>query len=189
MMEKRRTQLKKLSIFFIAIAAINGCAPVQYVGGSSSGAVLVMPSKAWSRPNTTPKETYDQLQACVKESQEDPEQIRLDDAARKLHVGYMLGTKEQDKVHIAAMRHQGQYIENCIVSKGYKYGKVRPDQVYIPPPPPRSDWVKPGVSKDESNNAFNECMHRDDIIDFDKQKKCMIDKGFKWQVVDPHPSR
>ena len=179
---------KKISIALLICTSVIGCHPVQYIGGQSSGAVLVVPSKSWYRPGTTGKETFEQRQACLKESEEDPEQIRLDDAARKLRVGYMLGTKEQDKVHIAAMRHQGQFIENCLVSKGYKYGKVRPDQVYIPPPPPRSDWVKPGVSEDESSKALLECG-KSVNFDMDARRKCMIDKGFKWEVVDPHPSR
>ena len=134
MMEKRLTQLQKLSIISIAVAAMNGCAPVQYVGRPSSGAVLVVPSKAWSRPNTTPKETYDQLRACVDAVQKDPEYNRLNDLAKEQHVGFTDGTKEQKKIMLAAGQYQADLTHNCIVSKGYKYGKVRPDQVYIPPP-------------------------------------------------------
>ena len=134
MMENRQTQLKKLSLFFIAIGAMNGCAPVHYVGGPSSGAVLVVPSKAWSRPNTTPKETYDQLQACLDQALKDPEYNRLNDLAKKQHVAFTKGTKEQKKIMLAAGQYQADLTHNCIVSKGYNYGKVRPDQVYIPPP-------------------------------------------------------
>ena len=89
---------------------------------------------------------------------------------------------------LAPMYLQADSIHNCLVSKGYKYGKVRPDQVYIPPPPPRSDWVKPGVSEDESSNVLFECG-KSVNFDMDARRQCMLDKGFKWEVVDPHPSR
>ena len=124
----------RLSTALLIGANMMGCHPVQYIGGPSSGAVLVVPSKSWYRPGTTGKETFDQRQACGEESKKDREFKRLLEESRKIHVAFTEGTKEQKRIMVAPMQYQGSYIYQCLVSKGYKYGKVRPDQVYIPPP-------------------------------------------------------
>ena len=179
---------KKISIALLICTSVIGCHPVQYIGGPSSGTVLVVPSKSWYRPGTTGKETYEQRQMCGEESKKDPEFKRLLEESRKIHVGFTEGTKEQKRIILAPMQYQGSYIYQCLVSKGYKYGKVRPDQVYIPPPPPRSDWVKPGVSEHEESEIHLECV---ELKSFKMREidKCMEERGFKWEVVDPHPSR
>ena len=130
-----RVDGKKWSLALLIGANMIGCHPVQYIGGSSSGAVLVVPSKSWYRPGTTGKETFEQRQRCGEESKKDPEFKRLLEESRKIHVAFTEGNKEQKRIMLAPMQYQGSYIYQCLVSKGYKYGKVRPDQVYIPPPP------------------------------------------------------
>ena len=56
MERKKRKHQKRVSVALMTVASISGCAPMHYVGGPTSGAVLVVPSKAWSRPNTTLEE-------------------------------------------------------------------------------------------------------------------------------------
>ena len=130
-----RVDGKKWSVALLIGANMIGCHLFQYIGGPSSGSVLVVPSKSWFRPGTTGKETFDQRQACLNEALNDPEYIRLNELAKKQHVAFTEGTKEQKKIMLAAGQYQADKTHNCLVSKGYKYGKVRPDQVYIPPPP------------------------------------------------------
>ena len=73
-------------------------------------------------------------------------------------------------------------------SQGYQWGKIKPEDVYIPPPPPRWGWVKAGVSERDARDTFAECNQQASGRDFVAQSdKCMEAQGFKWEVIDPHP--
>ena len=74
-------------------------------------------------------------------------------------------------------------------SQGYQMIKLKPEDVYIPPPP-RWGWVKAGVSEGKAGNAAVDCEKK--IMSENKDtipelNKCMEAQGFKWEVIDPHP--
>jgi hypothetical protein len=72
--------------------------------------------------------------------------------------------------------------EACMKEKGFAYGKLTEEQVYVPPPPPRMGWVKPGVSRLDSVGAWNKCsdMRRNSSV---YVEKCMTEQGFVYREL------
>lgn len=164
---------------------LGGCAASTY-SAHGNHPQLVLPKRGWIRPNTSGKQAFDDIQLCAAESEKDPQLQALTKAANDLHVLWGEGTKEQDKILVAPLQYQGSWMGQCLRGKGYKRGKLRPDQVYIPPLPPKWDWVKPGISSDEKSRIQFQCNSQH--YNMDQRSKCMTDQGFQWQIVDPHPS-
>ena len=164
--------------------AVTGCASQSYQAGGPARRVL--PSHGWHKPGVSPKEVYEARQACAAALDKDPGYQAALEAARKIPSDYTKRTKEEERIDDEPIRYSGRFLTPCLENQGFVYGKIKPEEVYVPPPPPKWDWVKEGVSESVEIKEEVSCRRIDD--EEEAVNKCMSDKGFKWVIVDPHPA-
>lgn len=80
--------------------------------------------------------------------------------------------------------------EACMEAKGFSYGKLTEDQVYVPPPPPRKGWVKPGMSRADSKKTWDTCYDVSKNTSTSSSgglsariNQCMADRGFVFREL------
>ena len=171
-----------------AVSGLLGCGGM-YAGGY--GRQLVIPTRGYTHPGWTGKQVYEARQECVQRVRADPQYQALNAEVLKLPKLYEhRRTKEQDEVAHRWGHYESNFLENCLNSKGLKYGKVRPEDYYSPPPPPKWFWAKSGVSQRDAGDVYVSCSVRNErFVSKEESHACMEKKGFKWQIVDPHPSQ
>ena len=160
----------------------------MYSGGH--GRQLVLPTRGYTHPGWTAKQVYEARQECYQRVQADPQYQAMRAEVLKLPESYEHLTKEQEEVKHRWNMYEAESMGNCKRSKGLKYGEVGPGDYYRPPPPPEWDWAKPGVSRGDAGDVYVSCSVRNGrFVSKEERHACMDQKGFKWQIVDPHPAQ
>ena len=175
--------IRYLCMLMGALAVVAGCASQSYQAGGP--ARLVLPSHGWRKPGVSPKEVYEARQACGRALDADPRNQAILEEARKIKISINM-KKEDERIVQEPIRYSGHFLTSCLKNQGFVYGKIKPEEVYVPPPPPKWDWVKEGVSESVEIKEEVGCRRIDD--EEEAVNKCMSDKGFKWVIVDPHPA-
>ena len=107
--------------------------------GGGAGARVVLPSRGYTRPGWTPKQVFEARTECFDRAEADPHYKALLAEARKVPIEEEKRTKEEEVIFNRPGQYTRQIVDPCIKSKGLKYGKLKPEDVYIPPPPPGGD--------------------------------------------------
>ena len=159
----------------VGVVCLAGCGGTEYRAGQNMR--IVYPNRGWRKPGVSAKEIFEKRQECA-------ERIKNDKQYREW-------VFKQRDLHPENNRISPYMTVECMQSQGFTWGKVTPEDVYIPPPPPRWGWVKEGVSQGDAGNQSVRCSL--EVIakpgdSNEKLTKCMEDKGFKWEIVDPHPA-
>lgn len=87
---------------------------------------------------------------------QDTKYIELRVDARTVKITLNMSEKAQDRLSAGSI-YAGSYMDACMKQEGFTYGKLAPDQVYVPPPPPREGWIKPDVSYMQAHRTSIEC--------------------------------
>ena len=179
----------RISAALCLVSGLAGClGPGDLYSGG--GRQLVLPTRGYTHPGWTGKQVYEALQECYQRVQADPQYQAMRAEVLKLPEPYEHRTKEQIEVEHRWNMYEAQSMGNCKRSKGLKYGKVKPEDYYRPPPPPEWFWAKPGVSQADAGHEYFICkVQNDRFVSNEESDACMDKKGFKWQIVDPHPSQ
>ena len=183
-------QTIRVGAALLGISGLVGCmSDALYSGGT--GRQLVLPTRGYTHPGWTGKQVYEARQECVQRVRADPQYRALNaEVLKKLPDSYEHLTKEQQEIKHRWGRYESNFLENCLSSKGLKYGKVKPEDYYSPPPPPKWFWAKPGVSRGDAGHEYFMCsVQNGRFVSDEESDACMDKKGFKWQIVDPHPSQ
>ena len=170
--------LGKFLVILIGIGMVylTGCGGMKYRSGRNMQ--IVYPNKGWKKPGVSAKETFDKEQECYEKIVNDKQ--------------YQAWMSEQRRMR-PKKKPMDPYMTNveCMESYGFTWGKVTPEDIYYPPPPPRWGWAKEGVSRRDAGNISVDCL--DEVKDKpgdrnENRRQCMREKGFKWEIVDPHPA-
>ena len=185
--------MSKHIIRLIALCIASGLVGCMSSGDMYSGGYgrqLVIPTRGYTHPGWTGKQVYEARQECVQRVYADPQYKALNAEVLKLPDLREDRTKEQEEIVHRYGRYESNFIENCFNSKGLKYGKIKPEDYYRPPPPPKWGWAKPGVSRGDAIHEHFICGAKNGRFASDEETDaCMDKKGFKWQIVDPHPAQ
>ena len=120
----------------VVSVALSGCLlDTGGLYGGGAGARVVLPSRGYTRPGWTPKQVYEARHECNQRIWNDPHYKFLLAEARKVPIEEEKRTKEEEVIFKRPGEYAGPIIDACINSKGLKYGKLKPEDVYIPPPP------------------------------------------------------
>lgn len=175
--------VNKYALLF-SIVFVGGCASSQiYTAGSSK--VLVLPSKGWYKVGVTGKEAYLVEKQCNAEAEEQPgylEAKKISESVPDEVRWDMRRTKEDTRKMFAKNIFIGEYINSCMIDKGFKYMKYPAgEEVYTPPPPPTKGWVKSGVSYVQTTYIKGKCLDQEYSQKY--LNKCMTEQGFIYREL------
>ena len=119
----------------VVSVAVSGCLlNTGGLYGGGAGARVVLPSRGYTSPGWTPKQVYEARQECVERAHNDPRYKALMAEARKVPIEEEKRTKEEQAIDDRPDDYAGQIIGQCFKEKGLKRSKLKPEDVYIPPP-------------------------------------------------------
>lgn len=170
----------KIYSMALLIILLAGCvSSPEYTADSS--AVLVVPTKGWYKPGVSGKDAYLMRRQCLEDAKKQPGYLDAKKIAASVVVSRGMTNEERRKM-FADSAFIGKYTDVCMTDAGFKYMKYpRGESVYVPPPPPRKAWVKPGVGYVEARAIGIECAENN--RGWEKLSKCMEDQGFVFREL------
>ena len=101
----------------------------------------------------------------------------------KLPKSYEPRTKEQIEVEHRWNMYEAQSMGNCIRSKGLKYGKIKPEDYYSPPP--EWFWAKPGVDRGDAGHEYFICKVQNDRFVSKEETDACIKRALNSKSLTP----
>lgn len=173
----------KLRIAMLACIAlvVAACATGQY--SASSSMVQVGPSKGWYKPGVTGENAYLIWQKCLEGAKEQPGYREVKAIAEEISQKKPTERTGDDWRRMRGPGiFQGKYSDGCMKNAGFKYMKYPPgESVYVPPPPPRSGWMKSGVSYVDASHVAGKCLRQEHSQEY--LNKCMGEQGFVYREL------